>query len=213
MNTVISPVASAVLPKLILASASPRRLELLAQIGITPHQVLAADIDETLLKRESSRAYVLRLAVEKAVAVAALASADFYLAADTVVAVGRRILGKPKTAADAKKFLQLLSGRRHRVLTALALITPDDDAPRTRVVVSAVKFKRLSEAAIADYLASGEWQGKAGGYAIQGYAARHIAWIEGSYTGIVGLPLFETSQILAGSGFPIIAPLPLPLKG
>lgn len=182
---------------------------MLAQIGVVPHQVSPADIDETPIKGETPRAYVLRMATEKAVTAHGNGSGgDFYLAADTIVALGRRLLGKPKDEDEARRFLQKLSGRRHRVFTAIALIAPDSPRPKTRVVASIVRFNRLSESAIADYLQSGEWQGKAGGYGIQGYGARHIAWMQGSYTAIVGLPLFETSQVLAGAGFPISAPNP-----
>ncbi|MCE2516542.1 MAG: septum formation protein Maf [Alphaproteobacteria bacterium] len=192
-------------PRLILASASPRRRELLAQIGITPDEILPADIDETPHQAETPRAYAIRMAAEKVAVIAGQLPQDYCLAADTVVALGRRILGKPEDHNEARKFLDQLSGRRHQVLTALAVTAPHDPRPKTRLVTSIVKFNRLSDALIDDYLNCGEWQGKAGGYGVQGYAARHIAWMQGSYTGIVGLPLFETSQLLTGAGYPIKA--------
>lgn len=196
---------SSLAPRLILASASPRRRELLAQIGITPDEITPADIDETPIKGERPRAYALRMAAEKAAVIAPLHRLDYCLAADTVVALGQRILGKPADRDEARRFLTQLSGRRHQVLTAVAITAPEAPHPTTRLVTSIVKFNRLSPGMIEDYLDGGEWQGKAGGYAVQGYAARHIAWMQGSYTGIVGLPLFETSQLLTGAGYPITA--------
>lgn len=186
--------------RLILGSASPRRRELLAQIGVKPDDIRPPDIDETPQKGESPRAYALRLAVEKSAAVAVEAD-DLVLCADTVVSLGARILGKPADAAEAAKFLTLLSGRRHRVRTGVALRR--GDKVWTRMSEAQVKFKRLSEAEIAAYLRSGEWQGKAGGYAIQGRAAALIPWISGSYTAIVGLPLTEVSGILQAAGYPV----------
>ncbi len=195
-------------PKLILASASPRRLALLAQIGVIPTKVTPSDIDETPTPSELPRIYALRMAQEKLQAIVTTTPLGaYYLSADTVVAVGRRILGKPQDADMAELFLRKLSGRRHQVLTAVAVLAPQDGGIKTRVSATTVKLARLSDAAIKDYIASGEWQGKAGGYGIQGYAARHVAWIQGSYTGVVGLPLFETSQLLAGLGYPITAPI------
>lgn len=194
------------IPHLILGSASPRRRELLAQLGITPEAIIPADIDEAPAKDEAPRAYAMRMAVEKLAVVTAARPDAYCLAADTVVALGRRILGKPNDADEAKKFLTLLSGRRHHVMTSIAVSVPNDPAPKTRLSISTVKFNRLSDEMIADYLASDDWQGKAGGYGIQGYAARYIAWMQGSYTGVVGLPLFETSQLLTGVGYPISAP-------
>lgn len=195
--------------QLILASASPRRQELLAQIGITPHKICPADIDETPHDGELPRAYARRMAAEKVALVASDHHQHYCLAADTVVAMGRRILGKPADANEAKLFLEKLSGRRHQVITSVALTAPSKNVAdldiRVRLSASTVKFNRLNAEHIADYIASGEWQGKAGGYGIQGYAARHIAWMEGSYTGVVGLPLFETSQLLSGLGFAINA--------
>jgi len=180
---------------LILASASPRRLALLAQIGITPDQVIPADIDETPRAGELPRPYAERVAREKAAAVAVPGA--FVLAADTVVAVGRRILGKAETAAEARACLELLSGRRHHVLTALTLITPSGETSH-RVCDSAVIFNRLTATELDTYIATGEWHGKAGGYAMQGHAAAFIRALSGSYSGVVGLPLFETAQLLNG---------------
>lgn len=185
---------------LTLASASPRRLALLAQIGIVPDRVTPTDIDEAPRARELPRPHAQRLAHEKALAAAA--DGVFTLAADTVVAVGRRILGKAESEADARRCLALLSGRRHHVYTALTIITPAGLA-RHRCRDSAVIFKRLTAAEIDAYVATGEWQGKAGGYAVQGHAAAFIRDIQGSYSGVVGLPLYETAQLLAGLGYPV----------
>lgn len=178
--------------RLVLASASPRRLALLAQIGITPDEVVAADIDETPLKGETPRLLALRLARSKAEAVKA--DNAIVLAADTVVAVGRRLLPKAETEQQARDCLALLSGRSHRVLTGVAV--KSSGATRTRLAEARVAFKRLNVQEIDAYIASNEWQGKAGGYAIQGLAARHITNIIGSYTAIVGLPLYETANLL-----------------
>ncbi len=187
-------------PRLVLASASPRRAALLAQIALTPDIVVPAGVDETPRPGEMPAAYALRLAEEKARAVAAGEPGAFVLAADTVVACGRRILGKPETEDEARRCLGLLSGRRHRVHGGIAVATP---AARivTRRVETAVLFKRLNDDEIADYLASGEWRGKAGGYAIQGLAARFVRGIIGSYSNVVGLPLYETVALLAGQGY------------
>jgi len=185
---------------LILASASPRRADLLAQIGVVPSAVDPADIDETHLKDELPRVYAARLAQTKAEAVAARHESGLILAADTVVAVGRRVLDKPSNEAEARRHLTLLSGRRHRVTTALTLIRKDDGRAWSRLVETQVKLKRLSEPEIVAYLASGEWQGKAGGYAIQGIAARFVPWIGGSYSNVVGLPLTETAGLLEAAG-------------
>jgi septum formation protein len=185
---------------LVLASASPRRLELLRQIGIAPDIVDPAEIDEAPLKGELPAAHVLRLARAKAEAVRPRHPGALVLAADTVVACGRRILGKPADEAAARAFLTLLSGRRHRVYGGVAAIGADGRLA-TRRVVSQVAFKRLSEQEIAHYLATGEWQGKAGGYAIQGRAAALVSWMQGSYSNVVGLPLFETAQLLSGLGY------------
>ncbi len=183
-----------------LASASPRRLALLRQIGIEPDRVDPADLDETPTKGELPAAHALRLAREKAELVARRHPDAYVLAADTVVACGRRILPKPADEATARRCLELLSGRRHRVHSGLALATPDGRLA-LRHVDSQVAFKRLAADEIAGYLASGEWCGKAGGYAIQGRAAALIRFISGSYSNVVGLPLFETAQLLAGRGY------------
>ena len=193
--------------RLILASASPRRLDLLAQAGIAPDAVRPTDIDETPIAGELPRATALRLARAKAAAVAS-GPGDLVLAADTVVALGRRQLGKPADAGEAARFLALLSGRRHRVVTAVGLRA--GDAERQRVVETAVRFKRLSEAEIAADVASGDWRGKAGGYAIQGRAGMLIPWIGGSYSNVVGLPLAETVALLEGAGYRATAPEPAP---
>jgi len=181
---------------LILASASPRRAELLAQIGVVPDAITPADIHETPLKAERPRVYAGRLSVEKARAVP---GEGLILAADTVVAVGRRILEKPVDAAQAKQFLQLLSGRRHRVITGVAL--RHGEKLWSRQVETAVRFKHLSAPEIKAYIASNEWQGKAGGYGIQGLASAFIPWISGSYSNVVGLPLAETANMLSGAGY------------
>lgn len=187
-------------PRLILGSGSPRRLELLAQLGIIPDDVRPPDIDETPLPREIPRTYCERIAAGKAAAVTAKAD-DIVLCADTTVALGRRILGKPEDAAEAERFLRLLSGRRHRVITALAVRRGAQSWQRT--VESAVRMKVLSDAEIAWYIASDDWRGKAGGYAIQGPASAFIPWISGSFTGIVGLPLAETAGVLNAAGLPV----------
>lgn len=182
---------------LILASASPRRLELLRQIGVVPDRILATDIDETPLPGELPRATALRLAIAKA---RALPHADLaVLAADTVVAVGRRALGKASSRDEAHRFLKLLSGRRHHVLTGVALRAPDGRLA-SRLVDTQVVFSRLTPAQIERLLAGDEWQGKAGAYAIQGQAAAVTRFLSGSYSGVVGLPLFETAQLLRGFG-------------
>ncbi len=189
--------------RLILASASPRRLDILRMIGVEPDAVIGADLDESEKKGELVRDYVSRLAVEKAEAVAARAADAAVLAADTAVACGRRILPKAETEDQARFCLDLLSGRAHRVWTGVALAAPGA-AVRLRAVESRVKVARLTAADIADYLASGEWRGKAGGYAIQGRFARHVELIVGSHTNIVGLPARETFNLLKGAG--LIAP-------
>jgi septum formation protein len=192
-------------PRLVLASASPRRLELLKQIGLEPEAVDPAAIDETPRRGELPPALAKRLAAEKARAVAARHPGAFVLAADTVVACGRRALPKPEDEAVAARCLDLLSGRRHRVLGGVAVVAPDGRLA-LRVVDTAVAFKRLTEAERRAYLKSGEWRGKAGGYAIQGRAARFVRAINGSYSNVVGLPLFETAQMLLGLGFPVDGP-------
>lgn len=186
--------------KLILASASPRRLELLAQIGIVPDQVVPADIDETPHDDESPRRLALRLAEEKARAVTNDHAGSFVLAADTVVACGRRALGKASDDAEARKFLTLLSGRRHRVYGGLCVVAPDGTT-RSRVIETQVIFRRLGEDDLARYLSHDEWQGKAGAYAIQGHAATFVKSITGSYSNVVGLALCEVDGMLRGLGF------------
>ncbi len=214
---------------LVLASASPRRAGLLAQAGIVPARIMAPDVDETPLKSELPRAYVLRMATLKCEAVAKLvftppleagsirrslgeggsgrgegegAERALILAADTVVALGRRILPKAVDADEVERCLKLLSGRRHQVLTALALAVGNEKI-RTRIVTTRVAFKVLTPAEIADYLASGEGEGKAGGYAIQGRAEAFVRFINGSYSNVVGLPLYETVSLLSGSSYPL----------
>ncbi|WP_397543330.1 Maf family nucleotide pyrophosphatase [Roseovarius salis] len=183
--------------KLILGSGSPRRRDLLAQIGVVPDEIRPPEIDETPLRNERPRRYCARMAREKAQAVAADRD-DVVLAADTTVAVGRRILGKPANAPEAESFLRLMSGRRHRVVTAVAVRR----GARTwqRDVVTTVRMKRLSERELRGYLATGDWQGKAGGYGIQGPAGALVPWIQGSFTAVVGLPLAETAGLLQAAG-------------
>ncbi|MDG5748823.1 Maf family protein [Qipengyuania sp. XHP0207] len=187
-------------PRLILASASPRRRELIARLGVSPDAINPADIDETPHKAELPRDYAKRMAREKAEAAAS--DDGFVLAGDTVVAAGRRILPKAEDEATARKCLKLLSGRRHRVLSAIALRAPDGTM-RERLSETVVLFKRLSAEEIDAYLASGEWDGKAGGYAIQGIAEGLISRIQGSHSGVVGLPLYETRALLEAAGFDI----------
>ena len=184
-------------PRLILGSASPRRLELLAQIGIVPDALRPADIDETPRKAETPRDYVRRMAAEKAAALD-LAEGEALLTADTTVAVGRRILGKPADRAEAAAFMRLMSGRRHVVLTAMALRHGSRTA--LRLVETRVRMRSIDAAALERYLDAGDWQGKAGGYAIQGAAAAFIPWLEGSFSAVVGLPLSETAAMLAAIG-------------
>lgn len=186
-------------PQLLLASASPRRLELLGRLGITPDAIEPAEIDETPFKGELPRDYARRMAREKAQAVANNAHV---LAGDTVVALGRRILPKAEDEATARQCLELISGRRHRVLSAIALKSPDGTL-REKLSETIVRFKRLTEGEVAAYIAGGEWEGKAGGYAIQGAAEGLIAWIRGSHSGVVGLPLFEARVLLKSAGFEI----------
>jgi len=180
--------------QLFLASASPRRLELLKQAGIIPDRIVPAAIDETPLPREIPTVYAKRIAASKAAKVAAEHPRAIVLAADTVVALGRRILPKTETLDEARACLELLSGRRHKVLTAVSIISPI--GKKHKIVTSIVRFKRLSDKEISSYLATHEWNGKAGGYAIQGQAATLIPFISGSYSNIVGLPLYETLQML-----------------
>ena len=194
--------------KLVLASASPRRIELLQQAAIEPDRIFPTDIDETPLRSEHPRSLAKRLAREKA------ESADrrlkeeteyepsFILAADTVVAVGRRILPKAELLDEAANCLKLLSGRTHRVYSGVCLITPDGKV-RQRLVETRVRFKRLSQSEIDAYLASGEWRGKAGAYGVQGLAGSFVVKLVGSYTNVVGLPLYETVALLTGDGYPV----------
>jgi len=185
---------------LVLGSGSPRRKELLAQIGVVADDIRPPDIDETPLKAELPRPYCARMAREKALAVVATPD-EIVLCADTTVALGRRILGKPDDATEAERFLRALSGRRHRVITAVAV--KKGESLWERDVVTSVKIKRLSESEIAGYIATGDWQGKAGGYGIQGPAGALIPWIEGSFTAVVGLPLAETAGLLQAAGYPL----------
>lgn len=184
---------------LTLASASPRRRELLARLGVVPGAVTPADIDETPLTGELPRAYALRMGREKALAVSA---PGHVLAGDTVVAVGRRILPKTEDEAAARACLELMSGRRHQVLTSVVLRAPDGTL-RERLDETVVCFKRLSDDEIAGYLAGGEWRGKAGGYAIQGAAEGLVRWIRGSHSGVMGLPLYHTRALLKAAGFAV----------
>jgi septum formation protein len=189
-------------PRLVLASASPRRLDLLRQIGLVPDAVAAAEIDESPLKDESPRQLATRLAVAKAQRVASQHAGCHVLAADTVVALGRRVLPKAGDAAEVRACLELLSGRAHRVLTGLCAIAPDGRRTQ-RLVESRLHFKRLTLADVESYVACGEGVGKAGGYAIQGHAGRFVISLQGSYSGVVGLPLYETANLLAGLGYPL----------
>jgi septum formation protein len=195
-------------PRLILASASARRLQLLGQIGIEPDKLMPAQIDETPQKRELPRTLAKRLALTKAEMARRTAARDpgfsraFILAADTVVSVGRRILPKPELTDEAAACLRLLSGRSHRVHTAICLVTPKRKV-RTRLVETRVRFKHLSREEVDTYLATGEWEGKAGGYAIQGRAGAFVSRLSGSYPNVVGLPLYETMTLLMGEGYPV----------
>ena len=194
--------------KLVLASASPRRLGLLEQAGLMPDLLNPVDIEEVQGRRETPRAFSLRLATEKAKAaltapqVKSLNTPTFILAADTVVAVGRRVIEKPKSIEEASDALRLLSGRAHKVFTSICLITPTGGV-KTRVSETKVRFKRLSREDIESYIASDEWRGKAGAYAIQGRAEAFVRMLNGSHSGVVGLPLYETVSLLQGSGYPV----------
>jgi septum formation protein len=187
-------------PRLVLASASPRRLDLLAQVGLIPDQVVAAEIDEAPLTSETPRRLAGRLAAAKAAEVARLHEDAYVLAADTVVAVGRRILPKVETESEGRACLALLSGRAHRVLTAVTVRAPDGRSA-SRLVESRLHFKRLTNPEVDAYLASGEGIGKAGGYGVQGRAGAFVMSLQGSYPAVVGLPLYETLSLLAGLGF------------
>ncbi|HEV8407471.1 MAG TPA: nucleoside triphosphate pyrophosphatase [Sphingomicrobium sp.] len=190
------------MPRLILASASPRRLDLLARIGVVPDAIVPADIDESVPRGEPPRDHASRLAREKAEAVMAKEPSALVLAADTVVAVGRRILPKVEDEATLRSCLRLLSGRRHRVLTGVALFVPGD-AVRERLVETMIAMKRLSEQEIDYYASHGEWRGKAGGYALQGYGEVYVRHIAGSYSNVVGLPLAETRILLKSAGYKV----------
>ena len=186
--------------KFILASSSPQRKKLLETIGITPDDIVPANIDETPKKNEKPKDFALRMSKEKGLSVAKNNLNSFILSGDTIVAAGRRIIGKPSSKNEAEKILKLLSGRRHRVLSAFTLIKPDC-SEITKVVVSRVKFSRLSDKEINEYLDTNEWQGKAGGYAIQGRASAFVPWISGSYTGVMGFPMNEIKNVLESSGW------------
>ncbi len=191
---------SAPRPPLVLASASPRRLDLLAQLGIVPDAVAPAHLDEAARPRELPASHARRLAREKTEAVASVHPGAFILGADTVVACGRRILPKAETEAEARRCLALLSGRRHRVLGGVCVRAPDGRRVE-RLIETQVAFKRLTELETDAYIATGEWHGKAGGYAIQGRAAAFVRFLSGSYSNVVGLPLYETAQMLGGLGW------------
>jgi septum formation protein len=187
-------------PPLVLASASPRRLELLARIGVVPDRVAPVDLDESPLKAEQPRHLAARLARAKAEAAHALAPEALVLAADTVVGVGRRILGKPADEAEARRFLDLMSGRRHRVMTGVCLIRPDGKRSE-RLVTTILAFQRLTPQQVDAHIESGEWRGVAGGYQIQKRAEAWVRFLSGSHSNVVGLPLFETAQLLRGAGW------------
>ncbi|WP_208350411.1 Maf family protein [Pseudaestuariivita rosea] len=186
--------------KLILGSGSPRRKELLAQLGLVPDEIRSPDVDEDPRSGELPRDYCARIARDKAAALD-VADDEVIICADTTVALGRRILGKPEDASEAVCFLGLMSGRRHRVITAVAVKTPQRIWEKD--VVTSVRMKRLSDPEINSYIASGDWQGKAGGYAIQGPAGAFIPWISGSYSAVMGLPVSETAQLLVAAGYPL----------
>lgn len=186
--------------RLVLGSASPRRLQLLAQVGVTPDRVDPADIDETARKDETPRLLVRRLAGEKAAAVAARHPDAFVLGADTIVAVGTRVLGKPEDETDARRMLRLLSGRNHKVLTGVAVIAPGGRSA-SRIVESRITFKRLTLDEIDSFIASSDWDDAAGGYKIHQRAGAFVTNLQGSFTGVVGLPLYETLALLTGLGW------------
>ncbi len=187
-------------PRLVLGSASPRRAELLGQLGLVADEIRPPEVDETPRRGEVARAYCRRIAAAKAEAMT-VAPDEVVLCADTTVALGRRILGKPADEAEAEAFLTALSGRRHRVITAL--VVRNHNRSWARDVVTQVKMKRLSQVEMRAYLASGDWQGKAGGYAIQGLAGAFIPWIQGSFSAVMGLPVAETAQLLQAAGYPV----------
>ena len=193
-------------PRLVLGSASPRRLQLLAQIGITPDIVQPADINEAVEKAELPRPYVQRVAAAKCCALKLLFPNDFILTADTTVRLGRRIFGKPETIEEARDFLTQFSGRRHRVLTAMALLAPAQEIPIIKVSETTVKIARLHPTDIEHFLASDEWRGKAGGYNIQSSFAKHIVWIQGSQASVMGLDVHQAWGLLIGNGWRPTAP-------
>ncbi len=192
-------------PKLILGSGSPRRAELLEQLGLRADDVRPPDVDETPQKGELPLNYCRRIAAGKAAAMS-VAEDEVVLCADTTVALGRRIMGKPENADEAAKFLRALSGRRHKVITSV--VVRNASGQWAKDVVTTVKMKRLSDQELNAYLASNDWQGKAGGYAIQGPAGAFVAWLQGSYTGVVGLPIHETAGLLLAAGYPIYGDAP-----
>ncbi|MEE9272754.1 MAG: Maf family nucleotide pyrophosphatase [Robiginitomaculum sp.] len=188
---------------LILASSSPRRLELLVSFGVTPDKIIPADIDESLVDGELPRPFALRMAIEKAQAIKQAIkneTGNYILAGDTIVAMGRRIFSKPEDEAQARKFLGLMSGRSHRVYSGICVVDPMG-AFQSRVVETRLKMKRLSKAELDTYIASNEWRGKAGAYGIQGVAGAYISQIIGSYSNVVGLPVYETRNLLKGAGY------------
>ena len=202
MSSAVQGATTTSVGRLVLASASPRRLALLKQIGLTPDEVVPAEMDEQPLRDERPRQLAVRLAVAKGRSVSSQVGQAFILSADTVVAVGRRMLPKAETEAEARACLERLSGRSHDVLTAISVQAPDGRSAQ-RLVECRVTFKRLSLPETEAYIASGEWRGKAGGYGIQGFAAAFVSHITGSYSAIVGLPLHETAAVLEGLGYPV----------
>ena len=187
-------------PLLILASSSPQRLNLLKLIGVVPDRTIPADINETPLKKELPKDFVLRMSKEKALEVSKNHTNDFILSGDTIVAAGRRIIGKPKDRKNAGEILKFLSGRRHRVLSAITLIKPDN-SQTSKLITTRVKFAHITKNALEEYLDTNEWENKAGGYAIQGSASSFVPWINGSYTGTMGFPINEVNNLLLSSGW------------
>lgn len=185
--------------KLILASSSPQRINLLKQVAIIPEKIIPADIDETPKKRELPRDYVKRIAIEKAEKVFANNKEHFVLAADTIASLGTRIIGKAENESEARKFVKLISGRRHKVLSGVCVISPDGKK-RIKIVTTTVKFRMMTSEEIENYLSTNEWVGKSGCFAIQGRAGEFIEWINGSFSNVIGLPLYETCQMLKSAG-------------
>jgi septum formation protein len=186
--------------KLILASSSPRRLELLTSIGLIPSKVISPDVDETPLKKEDPREYVKRIAQKKAHAVHSQCSDAYVLAADTILEMGRKIILKAQDREEARLILKNLSGRRHRIYTGVCILSPEGKEA-CRIVLTRISFKRFTDQELDEYVASNEWEGKAGAYAIQGMASKFVKFISGSYSNVVGLPLYETDCLLKGLGF------------